>query len=82
MSGSIRIYDAGGKSFDRFTVIFMDQPERNGETFAALGMSKNPFSPQGFGQHCTAMPGRHLGRRIDFEDLPPDCQKLVMQHLN
>jgi hypothetical protein len=56
-----------------------------------VGMSANPFHPQGFGQHGGhAYPidakdgwapaiGRkcHLGTRIPFDKLPPDCQKLV-----
>jgi hypothetical protein len=76
----IKIYDNGGKTFDRFTVVFINEPERQPNTFAALGMSARPFDPQGFGQHCMATPGRHLGKRILFEDLPADCQKLVLQH--
>lgn len=78
---NIRIYDNGGKTCDRYTVIFMDCPEYQPGTYAAVGMNERPFHPQGFGQHCTAMPGRHLGRRIKFEDLPPDCQKLVLADL-
>ena len=35
--------------------------------------------PQGIGQHCTAMLGRHLGKRIAFKDLPVDCKKLIQQ---
>lgn len=38
------IFDNGGATFDRFTIILKD-----GETFAASG---NPFHPQGFGQYC------------------------------
>lgn len=58
-------------------------------------MSCHPFHPQGFGmwgetpnRHCDvnkagfapAM-GRkcHLGKRIPFAELPPDCRKLVLQ---
>lgn len=78
---NIRIYDNGGKTFDRYTVVYMDYPERQHNTFAAVGMNSEPFHPQGFGQHCTAMPGRHLGKRISFEELPKDCQKLVLQDL-
>lgn len=78
---NIRCYDDGGKSIDRYTVIYMDQPERLPNTFAAVGMNATPFHPQGFGQHCTAMPGRHLGKRIPFESLPEDCQRLVRQDL-
>lgn len=78
---NLRIYDNGGKTIDRYTVLFMDQPEHQHNTFSALAMDSTPFHPQGFGQHCTAMPGRHLGRRIEFKDLPTDCQKLVLQDL-
>lgn len=77
--GSVRIYDNGGKTADRYTAVYMDQPERQPNTFAAVGMSERPFHPQGFGQHCTAMPGRHLGRRVNRMDLPQDCRLLLKQ---
>jgi hypothetical protein len=75
----IACYDNDGKSADRFTVIYLDEPERAANTFAAVGMNAEPFHPQGIGQHGSAMPGRHLGRRIALADLPADCQKLVQQ---
>lgn len=77
----IRCYDNGGKTFDRFTVVYMDEPENAPGLFAAVGMSENPFHPQGFGQHCSAMPGRHLGKRIRLEDMPEACQRLVKRDL-
>lgn len=59
-----------------------------------LAMNCAPLDPQGFGQHgesryqidvnkwgfAPAM-GRknHLGKRIPFGELPPDCRKLVLQ---
>jgi hypothetical protein len=76
----IACYD-DGKSIDRYTVVYLDQPETRPGTFAAVGMSGLPFHPQGIGQHCTAMPGRHLGKRIKFQDLPEDCRRLVEQDL-
>lgn len=75
----IRVYDNYGKTADRFTVVYMDQPERVANTFAAVGMDERPFHPKGIGQHITATPGRHLGKRILFASLPMDCQKLVRQ---
>jgi hypothetical protein len=72
----IRCYDNGGETCDRYTVIYMAEPEWAG-LFAAVGMSESPFHPQGFGQHCVVMPGRHLGKRIPFDSLPDDCQRLV-----
>jgi hypothetical protein len=77
----LRIYDNGGKTADRYSVLFMDQPEAQPGTFACLGMSEHPCHPQGFGQHCSAMPGPHLGRRIKFSQLPEDCRKLVLEEL-
>lgn len=76
----VKIYDNGGKSFDRYTAVYMQFPEGRG-LYAARGMSERPYHPQGFGQYCTAMPGRHLGRRIAFDALPPDCQRLVLSDL-
>lgn len=76
----VRIYDNGGRSFDRYTAVYMNLPERDG-LFEARGMSKHPFSPQGFGCSCSAMPGRHLGKRIKLEELPKDCQKLVLEDI-
>lgn len=75
--GSVRIYDNGGKTADRFTAVFLDQPERTRGLYACLGMSANPFHPQGFGQHSTAMLGRHLGRIIARADLPQPCRLLL-----
>lgn len=76
----ISIYDNGGKTFDRFSVIFKNERERNG-LYGCRGMSEHPFHPQGFGQWCMAMPGRHLGKKIVFSGLPPDCQQLVLSDL-
>lgn len=73
----IRCYDDGGKTIDRYTVVYIDQPEQGHNMYAAVSMNASPFHPQGFGQHCTAMVGRHLGKRIAFADLPVDCRRLV-----
>lgn len=90
----VRCYDNGGETCDRYTVVFHGQAGgRN--CFPYLAMNAAPFHPQGFGQHgesglrpCDAdrwgFPpalGRkcHLGKRIPFAELPPDCRKLVLQ---
>jgi len=79
---SIRVYDDGGRTIDRYTVVFMDQPEHSficGRSFACLGMNGAPFHPQGFCQHSQARIGTHLGKRIAFSSLPDDCQRAVRQ---
>lgn len=84
---NVRIYDNGGKSYDRYTAVYMDEHyyhEQHPEyrtTFTCIGMSEDPFHPQGFGQHGPAMPGKHLGKRIAFEQLPDPCQRAVLQDL-
>jgi hypothetical protein len=77
---TVRIYHNGGKTADRYTAVFMAQPQGRG-LYSGISMSERPFHPQGGGQHCSAMPGRHLGRRIALAALPADCQMLVMRDL-
>lgn len=76
-----RCYDNGGKTVDRYTVVYMDSPEYQRGTFESVGMSANPFHPLGVCQHSAAMPGRHLGRRIAFDTLPDDCKAVVRRDL-
>ena len=73
---NVRIYDNGGESFDRYTAVYLNEPLGNG-MFNARGMSANPNHPQGFGQITSAMDGEHLGKRIEFDSLPVDCQNLI-----
>lgn len=82
----IACYDNGGKSADRYTVAYLedvqDQPwVRGRKQYSCVGMSAEPFHPQGVGQHSTCMLGRHLGKKIAFADLPEDCQRLVLRDL-
>lgn len=73
----VLVYDNGGKTFDRFTAVYMDRPSYHGGAYEARGMSRHPTHPQGYGMYGDAMPGRHLGKRIRFQDLPEECQRLV-----
>jgi hypothetical protein len=75
----IRIYDNGGKTLDRYTVIFLDLEKERDGSYQARAMSENPF--HGFGMWCSAFAGRHLGKRITEHELPMLCQKLLYQDL-
>jgi hypothetical protein len=80
---TLRCWDNGGKTADRYTVIpprwtARDWRERGG-LWNCIGASAEPFHPQGFGQHCTATPGGHLGRRVPFASLPPDVRRFALQ---
>lgn len=76
----IKCFDNGGKTADRYTVVYISNPEKLG-LFYAVGMSMNPFHPQGFCCHTTAVLGPHLGRRIIFAKLPEECQRVVLSDL-
>jgi len=44
-------------------------------------MSTHPCHPQGIGIMGDGLPGKHNGKKITFEELPEDCQKLVLRDL-
>lgn len=73
----LRIYDNGGKTADRYTVLFMDGQDIFG-TVACLRMDKDPLHPCGIGMRGIGTPGVHLGRRIPFEMLPEPCRRAVL----
>lgn len=83
--------DIKNGSFDRYTVIFTHaqsfRPKhdyRYAGWFPVLAMSDNPCHPQGFCLHneytkSIDQPAySHLGKKINFEDLPEDCRKVVI----
>lgn len=81
----IRCYDNGGKTADRYTVVFSGRYKGRERGFTDyLAMSASPFSPQGIGLRGDARGSidrpaySHLGRRIRFADLPEDCKRLVL----
>jgi len=76
----VRCYDNGGKTCDRYSVLYMDAKEHNG-LITCRAMSARPTHPQGFGQMTIAMPGAHLGKRVLFALLPGECQTVVRRDL-
>lgn len=107
----VRIYDNGGDTIDRYTVVYTGRaacasacnPKYGTRQFPYLGMRGDPFHPQGVGQHgwsndqpadtlppnANRAPGYHwpqaigrrchLGKRIEWADLPHDCKRAVWQ---
>ena len=81
----VRCYDNQGETFDRYTVCFTGNYRRDPyDDFLSIGMSSDPFHPQGFyqhdgnQQHIDHPAYAHLGKKIQFEDLPKDCQTAVI----
>lgn len=81
----VAIYDNGGKTFDRYTVIYRNvYTSHRGEYVMYRGMSTDPTSPQGFGQMGEMMawevaPYRHRVWRdiCKWSDLPAAVQSVV-----
>jgi hypothetical protein len=65
------IWDNGGKTMDRYTVILKRPMYHIGllGSHESLGLSENPSDPQGFSQFGAAVEGEHLGKKIPFYDL-------------
>lgn len=90
-AGVAAIYDNGGKTTDRYTVVYEPYDVdtayhlKHERWFPYVAMSGAPFWPQGVCQHGEGRdhpPGSSTcGRVIRFEDLPPDCQKVVRRDL-
>jgi hypothetical protein len=78
----LECYDSGDEYPDRYTVIDLKEIEKitdDGTIYAAWSASSNPFHPLGIGCHTEAMRGEHLGKIIEFSDLPDDVQRFVKQ---
>ena len=74
---NIKIYDNGGKTFDRYTAI-IDR--------MFFGFSENPFSPLGFSQFCGDVPKgmrsyRHLGKKVSLDSLSADVRKAILDRM-
>ena len=66
----ISVWDNGGKSYDRYTLV-----DHTNNTY--FGMSDNPLHPQGFGQSGFDIDMGKLAensKNISFESLPIACQ--------
>ena len=86
----VRCYDNGGPdsptgTVDRYTVVYTGRYRRySGGEQLYVGMDAHPLHPMGFGQHGASVKAidvpvySHLGKKIEFSDLPKQCQLLVM----
>jgi len=76
---AFRIFDNGGKTADRFTLI-----NCWGDVF---GFDENPFNPLGFGQYSgninqwKSKSTKHLGNRISFDELTEEAKEFVKDRI-
>jgi hypothetical protein len=78
---NLQIWDNGGETLDRYTVFkAYERSERcifdnKEKVFPAIGAS---VTGAGFYQHTSASKGKHLGKRIKFEDLDTELQNKLI----
>ena len=77
---NISIYDNGGKTFDRITVIF-DKEKRVTKDGILYNCVASSETGSGFYIHSEAIKGKHLGKKITFYQLTPELQKLIKKEL-
>ena len=71
----VAAFDNGGKTFDRYTLIFEDE-----YCLQVYGASENPTHPQGFGMYagqCYPRDLLHYENPVDFDALPEKVQAFV-----
>ena len=78
---NISIYDNGGKTFDRITIIFNDRKiaTKDGILYECITACE---TGSGLYQHSEAMKGKHLGKEIDFSKLSLPLQNKLIIELN
>ena len=74
----VRIWDSGPNFADRLHHLApahcRRRLARQRAHVAGIAANAHPFHPLGYGQHCEAAPGSHLGKRVHWDALPPDVQ--------
>ena len=73
------IWDNGGKTADRYTVVL--NTKETEDEYRCLSLSNDPDHPQRVSQVGSCKEGEHLGKRISWEDLPDNVRKHVVDRL-
>ncbi len=74
----VAIYD-DPNCFDRYTVVCGVPHEKNGaDFFDCLCLSDNCDSHQGVSQWSECMDGPHLGKKVDFDELPDNVRNCII----
>lgn len=74
------IYDNKGKTIDHYTVLDNeDKTEYTDKMRQCLGLAE---SPKTYSQFCTATLGRHLGKKVNYSDLPEKLREHILERFS
>ena len=82
--GVLAVYDNGGRTVDRYCVVYTPEEVDGWPSFCVHYLSAQPYHPQGISQHAfltvrlCKLPGEKV---LDWWELPEDCQSLVLRDL-
>lgn len=79
----VRVYDNGGRSFDRYTAIFAEQSSGAAgrpPVMDALGVGETGNVPNGFCMTVDAVEGPHLGARVQLADIAEPARRAIVAH--
>ena len=74
---NIKVYDNGGSTVDRYTIVFMNDPI--GDNYGCLGV--DAFGGRYFSNYSECKDGAHLGKLIHFNDLPNKTKLHVLSRI-
>lgn len=73
------IYDNGGKTLDRYTIVTTERHRKSGRWFyECIGASENGLGVFMWGE-CIL--GRHLGKKVQLEGLSKELQNRIINAL-
>ena len=80
---NIDIYDNGGKTIDSITFVFLDSKESDifGSRFYNYECLCTSYTGRAFWQHSNCQKGRHLGKKITFNDLNSELKESIENYL-
>jgi hypothetical protein len=78
----IACYDNGGETLDRYTIVFNTFHDYKKTLRECLALSKGDEDGFfGFSQFSSCQLGKHLGKKLKFEQLPEHVQKHIKSRM-
>lgn len=79
------IYDNGGETYDRYTIIKKDDFALNYKEYPSMFTGRYLYycigaseTGRGFFTWCTAIRGKHLGKKVSLDSLHPELKERII----
>lgn len=75
------IWDNEGETLDRYVIVLKEKKGWSDDYYPCIYSCHQPASPQGVSGWSDVGEGEHLGKRINWADLPENVQEFVINQL-